>query len=249
MLKKIFLGLSASLLLVSANATQFNAADLGDPERLISGGTPPGDDSGDRIDPNNANSAFTGVVSISIQRNGQGFICSGTLISRYHVLSAAHCVDSNGQGQVIDITQPGNSVTVVFNDDGDWSDDAAGSLRAASSVVMHPDYDGFAVCGDGTQSSLCLNDDVSIITLAQPAPEGAANVRLYNDLITAGDELTLVGYGTAGNGIDGYNVGPAFDIKRVGLNNAELFAEDDEAFPGGNGFFDRQRHRRRTVDG
>ena len=98
---------------------------------MIQAGAPP-DSPAARVDPNVTSSPFTGVVSINIRYTPPGgtqqsFICSGTAISPFMVLTAAHCVDPLGNGQVIDITQMGNDVRVVVNDDGFF--DPATDLR------------------------------------------------------------------------------------------------------------------------
>ena len=88
----------------------------------IVAGAPP-DSPGARVDPNVATSPFSGVVSINIRYHNsagviQSFICSGTLVSSRDVVTAGHCLDVNGQGTLIDITQPGSDVRVVFNTGG-----------------------------------------------------------------------------------------------------------------------------------
>src|SRR5258705_12656927 len=77
-------------------------------------GTPP-DSPTNRVDPNTASSAFSGVVSINIRYDDQSFICSGTLVSKRHVVTAGHCVDTDGTGKLIDLTKPGSDVRAVFN--------------------------------------------------------------------------------------------------------------------------------------
>ena len=70
---------------------------------MISAGAPP-DSPSNRVDPNTPNSRFSGVVSINVRyANGDSFICSGTLVSSRDVVTAGHCLDSNGQGRLIDI--------------------------------------------------------------------------------------------------------------------------------------------------
>ena len=43
-----------------------------------------------------------------------------------------------------------------------------------------------------------------------------------------GSEFTMVGYGTSGDGIAGYNVSPSFRVKRKGANIFDVYETDDE---------------------
>jgi hypothetical protein len=174
-----------------------------------------------RIDPNTASSAFSGVVSISIQYGNEGYICSGALIGKRQVLSAGHCVDQNGDGKVIDLANPDNRVRVVFNSDGPRN-----AIINATNVSINPDYQGFNNCPDGSKG--CVNDDISIITLGQDAPDSAKVYKISNVPLTEGTRIIMAGYGTAGDGINGHTVDPDFFVKRTGQNVVDLFDGDDE---------------------
>jgi hypothetical protein len=196
---------------------------------LIQAGAPPDSPAG-RVDPNQPTSPFTGVVSVNIRYTPiggtqQSFICSGAAISPFMVLTAAHCVDPLDNGQVIDITQIGNDVRVIVNDDPFFN--PATDLITASQVTIHPDYQGFGICPDGTFG--CVNDDLAIIRLSQALPDTVQTYRLYDDEVAPGTAFTMVGYGTSGDGVNGYTVAPNFFVKRVGANVYDLFDNDDEA--------------------
>lgn len=184
---------------------------------------------------------FTGVVSINTRyEDGGSFICTGTVISKRHVVTAAHCLD-NPDGSAIDISNPNQDVRVVFNDGGDWfTGSSAESLVTAVEVIVHPDYAGFGICGPGDTPGFgtqCLGDDIAIVTLPTDIPEGVEIHEFYR----GGEELSgdqiwkMVGHGTGGNGIDGDNAPPDFFVKRFGFNIPELFECDDETVtqPGG----------------
>ena len=163
----------------------------------IVAGAPP-DSPAARVDSNVATSPFSGVVSINIRYgNGVSFICSGTLVSSRDVVTAGHCLDVDGNGTLIDITQPGADVRVVFN----AGSGAGSAVVLASSVSMNPDYDGFGNCPDATMTEFCVNDDIAVIHLSQDAPAAADIYKIYSGLVDVGELATLVGYGNTGTGI------------------------------------------------
>lgn len=194
---------------------------------LIVAGAPP-DSPANRVDPNTPTSPFSGVVSINIRyANGDSFICSGTLVSKRDVVTAGHCLDSNGNGQLIDINQPGNDVRVVFN-----ASTVVGSpgraIITADQVSINPNYQGFGNCPYATTTDFCVNDDVAVVHMNQDAPADAKIYRTYGGEISGNQLITMVGYGRSGDGINGYTTGPDFRIKRSGQNVMDLFDLDDE---------------------
>lgn len=204
-------------------------------QALVLAGAPP-DSAAAHVDPNSAASAYSGVVSINIRYNGQSFICSGAMVGKREVISAGHCVDTDGNGTVVDITKPGNDVRVIFNNSNVvGSPDRA--IVTASKVVMNPNYGGFGKCPVNVPG-FCVNDDISVITLSQDAPDSAKVYKVLSQTIASGQQIIMAGYGTSGDGINGFNIGPNFRIKRTGQNIIDLFEGDDENFTGfdANGF-------------
>lgn len=195
---------------------------------LITAGALP-DSPAAHVDPNNAASPYSGVVSINIRYAGQSFICSGALVGKRQVVSAGHCVDTDGNGTVIDLNTPGNDVRVVFNTSGTNGT----AVMTAVGVSMNPDYKGFGNCPVGV-NAFCVNDDLSVITLGADAPAGAKIYKMAANPVSSGTHITMAGYGTSGDGINGYTVGPAFRVKRTGENYIDMFDGDDESGWGGN---------------
>ena len=189
-------------------------------------GVPP-DSPANRVDPNTPASPFSGVVSINIRyANGSSFICSGALVSKRHVVSAGHCIDSNDNGVKIDITAPGNDVRVIFNSQPNPGDPGR-AIITANHVSMHADYKGFGNCPVGVPG-FCVNDDIAVITMNADAPDTAKIYRAYTGPVATGQLITMVGYGRSGDGVSGFYVDPAFRIKRSGGNHMDLFDLNDE---------------------
>jgi len=177
------------------------------------------------VDPNVASSPFSGVVSINIRYDGQSFICSGALVGKRQVVSAGHCVDTDGNGHYVDLNKPGSDVRVVFNSNGTYN-----AIINASSFSVNKDYQGFNNCPDGSKG--CVNDDISVITLSQDAPASAKIYKMYNGELGEGTHIIMAGYGTSGDGTKGYYISPAFNVKRSGENYMDLFDTDDEGLKG-----------------
>jgi hypothetical protein len=225
---KKLLGMALAIAAMTGTA---QAAPAGTITPLItSGGLP--DSPAAHVDPNNAASPFSGVVSINIRYDGKSYICSGALVGKRQVVSAGHCVDTNGQGSLIDLNKPGSDVRVVFNASSTIGDPGR-AIVTATKVQMNPNYAGFGNCPAGVPG-FCVNDDLAVITLGQDAPASAKIYKIAGQQLQANTRIIMAGYGTSGDGINGYTIGPDFRIKRTGQNIVDLFDGDDENNFGGD---------------
>jgi len=229
------LGLAVALAAASPSLAGVSVTDpiptivAGDPNYTSDPDSPP-----NRVDTNISTSAFAGVGSLQISYGSTTYICSGTLISPWHVLTAGHAVDVAGDDGVVDVL-PGN-VTFHLNANGNDS-----SKITASKITINPNFTGFA--------NPSVNDDVAIITLSQQAPAGVPIYKLYTQPVTAGTTFILVGYGRSGDGRNGFSVDPSFSVKRTGQNAADLFAINEEgATPGQINYFTDEDNPTGTVN-
>ncbi len=168
-----------------------------------------------RVDPNATSSRFAGVGSIwtfvPTGPEAGSYIGTGTPIDPYHILTAAHVVDIDGNG-VADIAA--SDVNFFLN----YGSSLSHQITAAA-ISIHPDFSGFA--------NPYINDDLAILTLSSPLPAGVPIYPIAGIPANYYD-LTLVGYGRSGDGIGGYSVLPSFSVKRSGLNLLEAIDFDDE---------------------
>jgi len=215
--------IAASLLVAGALAAPAQAGIVSPSQSvpLISAGMLP-DSPAARIDPNTSASPYSGVVSINIRYDGSSYICSGALVGKRSVVSAGHCVDTDGNGTLVDINKPGSDVRVIFNSNGTYN-----AIMTAVKVSMNPDYQGFGNCPVGV-SGFCVNDDISVITLGEDAPASAKIYKIATNPVFSGERIMLAGYGTTGDGINGFTQGPAFNRKRTGGNYMDFYDGDDE---------------------
>ncbi|HEX5126609.1 MAG TPA: trypsin-like peptidase domain-containing protein, partial [Rhodocyclaceae bacterium] len=145
-----------------------------------------------RVDPNVPSSPWAGVGSVVVNNNNY----SGVAISRHYVLTAGHVAGGSVANPV--------AVQFVLNMNGDASD-----KRTADRIDVFP-----------TQSY--PYDDIALIHLPDPLPEGTPLYPIDDEPTALGTIYTLIGYGASGNGDIGISVGSSSTVKRKGENAIDL---------------------------
>jgi len=194
---------------------QLETSGLVNIRKMIVAGDPAGgppDSPGDRVDANTADSPFAGIGSLAVTYAPDLYIGTAAAISPTHVLTAAHMIDLDDDG-TIDVAPADVEFNLNFGSD-------LSHVIPASDLFIHPDWTGF-----GNPS---VNDDVAVIELSSPLPTGVPIYSLNTDPFESVDMATFVGYGQSGDGISGYYVDPAFNVKRTGGNLMDFFGLDDE---------------------
>jgi V8-like Glu-specific endopeptidase len=169
---------------------------------------------GDGVDPNRTDSPWAGVGSITIKGGGT---YSGALISRRHVLTAAHVVQGHA-------ASPGD---ITFNIN--YGGDLCYRFKAVA-VYLFPQYKGTKRGEDGL-----WHDDIAVIELDRPVPVTIPVYPVYQGIpgVTESDtDITFVGYGAGKDAADGREQPPNPEVKRIGRNKIEQLVRNPDGRTG-----------------
>ncbi|XP_058798205.1 plasma kallikrein-like [Phymastichus coffea] len=111
---------------------------------------------------------------------GQGIhFCGGSIVSRQHIITAAHCVDKKRSPEIM------RNIKVFA---GTSRSDVGGKAYGISSITLHPGYTG--------ASNFYLND-IAIVTLSQPMQFNANQqpIILPTKDVESGTAATITGWG------------------------------------------------------
>lgn len=150
-------------------------------------------------------------------------ICTGTVIGRRTILSAAHCFVDVATSQKTTIEELATKLSVGFGVEIVASQrDPAVQFRAIESVDVHPNYKMNALAAAGAGEEL---DDVSIIHLSEDIPLSATVVSLSNDasVLEKGKVLDIAGYGVTKGGVN--------SVHATHLNRTQITIDEPNVNP------------------
>ena len=122
-------------------------------------------------------------------------LCTGTLIKKNIVLTAAHCVpeDKSLLFVLFDIDFSEALLEIMMLNEGEEFKESEW-LKKASDIIVHESYKK-----EGESDSEAELNDFALVSFNTPAPSGYSPLELLNNKssLTKGDSVIAIGYGTS----------------------------------------------------
>jgi len=155
------------------------------------------------------NSNYTGVTQIVFDYIGRPgtFLCSGSLVSDFQILTAGHCA-SGAENWSVTFETPSGTTSI-----------------GVTQALVHPDFGP-----EPAPYSQLYQYDLAILTLAATAPSDAARYMLGTVFggVFPVSPVDIVGYGLGGSAATGVQ---AFGVRRHAVNAIDaLYAFPDSPF-------------------
>lgn len=127
------------------------------------------------------------LMLASVGKKGELSICSATMISNKHVLTAAHCADSkNSTMYAVYSNEALNRFRIMMNSPGLSSDPR---IVRIDKVAIHPLWDGSI----GNKAK--RDGDLAILSLSKPAPPDFKVTKIAQTYPSVGNHLLAAGFG------------------------------------------------------
>ncbi len=112
--------------------------------------------------------------------------CSGTIVSKRHILTAAHCLTENAQYP----STTTSDLRVVFGAKKvePWK------VLSVKAQAWHTNYIPNATTSSNPETP--APNDVAMLYLSEDIPEGFESIEMNFDTLYVGEQVTLAGYGT-----------------------------------------------------
>lgn len=153
------------------------------------------------------------VGALMVCQKACAVLCTATLITEQHILTAAHCAEDAmaASGAVRFVVGPESSAPQHTADIAQWT--------------IHPEHDTRS-SGDAQ----VLVYDIAVATLAAPV-DGAEVLSLSAEVVNStwiGAEITYVGYGITGDGLGDAGTARQASVPIVDFDNYNLYALDTD---------------------
>ncbi|MEN0060163.1 MAG: trypsin-like serine protease [Bdellovibrio sp.] len=134
----------------------------------------------------------SGVVAVYNLKDH--YICTGSIISPQHILTAAHC--ANGKPSSYRVVFGANVDDILATREPDYLQD---HTRRVMQIVAHPDYAVAEEKQKNTDQEIRNMGDLAIFKIAGELPPGYRPVRIWSDMrvIHSGVPVKAAGYGVS----------------------------------------------------